>query len=86
MSELITNFFESAGAFSLKVPSGPVWVPYWVPFTTTVAPATGEPSFESVTLPVITLVWAKAAVENKAKNRYNIPLASVFKFIKQAFS
>ena len=44
----------------LKAPSALVTVPPALePFAKTDAPTTGDPSFESVTLPVITLSWPK---------------------------
>ena len=41
------------GTDSLKNPSEPVCTAFRVPFAATVTPANPEPSFESVTLPVI---------------------------------
>jgi hypothetical protein len=50
------------------------------PFGCTVAPTTGEPSFESVTLPVIVFDWEKP-VKNERRRRKPIDTAFVMKIL-----
>ncbi len=66
-AEDITNVLIPAGTEIRNVPSAEVEVPVLEPLGCTDAPTTGEPSFESVTLPVTTLSCASAERE-KSRN------------------
>src|SRR5687767_737802 len=59
-TEVITSAVTLGPTDILNVPSAPVEVPLDVPLGTTDAPATGDPSLESVTFPVTVLSWALA--------------------------
>src|SRR3954469_5574382 len=64
-TELMTSVLAVCGTVNLKVPSLEVAVPIDEPLTVTVAPATGEPSLLSETLPVTTFSCAKVGSDNK---------------------
>ena len=78
----ITSVLTVEGTVNLKEPSAPVWVPVEVPLATTDAPESGDPSFESVTLPVTVFVCACEKMANRqAKAPNNMGLASSLRFI-----
>jgi len=61
-------------------PSAPVEVPFLEPFGCTVAPTIGDPSFESVTLPVIVFDCEKL-VKKERRRRKPIETAFVMKIL-----
>src|SRR5579863_10318728 len=60
-----TSAFADGGAETLNEPLLSVVVPIWVPLTWIETPGIGDPSFESVTLPVTVTFWAIAGITKK---------------------
>jgi hypothetical protein len=73
------------GAESLKLPFTSVTVPVVVPFKRMETPGIGEPSFESVILPV-TVVCAMAGMTNKHSRIKQLTLSKVLKCIEFGLS
>jgi hypothetical protein len=76
--------FAEEGTDSLKAPLTSVTVPAVDPFATMETPGSGEPSFESVTLPVTT-VCAIAETEIKQSNATQLTFSKDFKYIQFGF-
>jgi len=66
---------------SLNVPSVPVEVPVELPLAVTETPGSADPSFESVTLPVITFSCVKAVIEKNNKQGKRIALSNLLQYI-----
>jgi hypothetical protein len=68
----------------LKVPSVPDEVPIVLPFAVTETPGKPDPSFESVTFPVIVLSCAKFVIEIKRRQGKTIALSNLSQYISSS--
>ena len=82
-TKVATSVVTEDGTDNLNEPFASVTVPDVVPFANMDTPGIGDPSFESVTLPVTTTFCARAGNANKhSKIKKQLTLSKFLKCIK----